>query len=145
MILIERKRGKTSDISGLDRDTISLGWEERRKSRQKLTTHSGMPIALALPTGSILEDGEIIYQDAERYVAVEAAPEDVLCLYPEHPEDYALAAYEIGNRHMPLSVGHGRLMTVYEPLLAGHFEKRGIRCEHLCIPFEPVKKGHSHG
>ncbi len=145
MIMIEQKVEQAEDLSGLSRDVVTLNWEDRRKSRQRLTTRDGLELALALPTGSILEDGDIIYLDNDRYVAVEAAREEVLCIYPERCEDYALAAYEIGNRHLPLSIACDLLSTPLEPMLEAHLKKRGIRCERRLIPFEPVRKGHSHG
>lgn len=145
MILIENKMERAADLSGLDRDVVTLGWEDRRKSRQRLTTRNGLELALALPTGSILEDGDIIYLDGQRYVMIEAAREDGLCIYPERPEDYALAAYEIGNRHLPLSIARDSLSTLLEPLIETHLKKQGIRCERRLIPFEPIRKGHSHG
>jgi urease accessory protein len=145
MILIEQKVEMSTALSGLSRDIVTMTWEERRKSRQKLTTRDGLELALALPTGSILENGDIIYLDNDRYVAVEAAEEDVLCIRPERLEDYVLAAYEIGNRHLPLSIAHSLLSTLYEPLLEAHFKKHGIECERRQIPFEPVvRRGHAH-
>lgn len=144
-IIVERKPDPAADLAGLRREVAVLDWEERRKSRQRLTTRSGLEIALALPTGSILEDGEIVYRDGERYVAIEAASEDVLCIYPESRQQSALAAYEIGNRHMPISISRGVLSTMLDPLLESHFKKNGIRCERRRVPFEPIRKNHSHG
>ena len=145
MIVIEQKQKRPQNLEGLYRDSVTLAWEDRRKSRQKLTTRSGLEIALALPTGSILEDGDVIYLDKERYVVVEAALEEVLCVYPARPEDYALAAYEIGNRHLPLSIARDFLCTPFEPMLEAHLKKHGLRCECRSMPFEPIRKGHSHG
>lgn len=145
MILIEHKSDGPLDLSGLERDTVTLDWGERRKARQKVTSASGVELALALPTGSILEEGEIIHRNGTSYVVVEAAKEDVLYLYPEHAEDYALIAYEIGNRHLPLSISGSWLATPFEPHLEDHFRRQGIRCECRQAPFEPIRKGHSHG
>ena len=39
------------------RDTLRLTWEERRWTRKRVTTTGGREVALALPTGSVLEPG----------------------------------------------------------------------------------------
>ena len=57
-------------LSGKERDTLRLAWEERRWTRKRVTTTGGREVALALPTGSMLRPGDVI--------AVEAAMEQLL-------------------------------------------------------------------
>lgn len=144
MILIDVKFEGHPDVEGLERDVVTMTWEERRKSRQRVTTAKGVEIAIGLPTGSVLEHGEIIYRDGERYIAVEAAEEEVLCIFSEDPSEAALAAYEIGNRHLPIAVSPQLLMTPFDPLLEIRFTRMGMRCERRCTPFEPARRGHAH-
>ena len=40
-------------------DLVALNWEDRQRSRQRITTLAGREIGLALPTGSILTPGDI--------------------------------------------------------------------------------------
>jgi urease accessory protein len=146
MMLVEEKI-KITDLHFLDRlerDVIVLGWEERRKPRQRLMTQKGIQIALALPTGTILHERDILYMDDQCYITVEAAKEDVIVIYPKDMEEGAVIAYEIGNRHLPLSVGKGNIITLQNPQIEEFLRKGWIRHQLRKESFEPTRKGHSH-
>ncbi len=146
MTLIERKIKITDlhHLDGLERDTIVLGWEDRRKPRQRLTTKKGTEIALAFSTGTILRDGDILYMDDRCYIAVEAAKEEVIVIYPEDMEEGAIIAYELGNRHLPLSIGKETIMTPENSQIEEFLRKGLIRHQLRKERFEPTRKGHSH-
>jgi len=146
MVLIEQKI-KIADLhhlDGLERDTIVLGWEERRKPRQRLMTERGTEIALAFSTGTILRDGDILYLDDHCYIAVEAAKEDVIVIYPQDMGEGAAIAYEIGNRHLPISIGKGNIVTPQNPQMEEFLKKTAIRYQLRKESFEPTRKGHPH-
>jgi len=147
MVLIEEKI-KIADLhhlDGLERDTIVLGWEERRKPRQRLMSRRGIEIALALSTGTILRDGDILYIDDRCYIAVEAAKEEVIVIYPLDMEEGAVIAYELGNRHLPVSIGKENIVTPQNPKMEEFLRKAAIRHQLQKQSFEPTRKGHSHG
>ena len=146
MILIEQKIKITDlhHLDGLEKDAIVLGWEERRKPRQRLTTNKGTEIGLAFPTGTILKDGDILYINDHCYITVEEAKEDVIVISPEDMEEGAAIAYEIGNRHLPVSIGKGNIVTPQNPQMEEFLKKRAIRHQLRKESFEPTRKGHSH-
>ena len=131
-------------LDGLKRDTIVLGWEDRRKSRQRVKTSEGSEIALAFSTGTVLREGDILFMDDHRYIAVEATKEDIITIYPENMEESALVAYEIGNRHLPVSIAKGKIMTIRNAPLEELLKKRSARFQFQKEIFEPHQKGHSH-
>jgi urease accessory protein UreE len=73
-------------LAGRARDTLRLTWEERRWTRKRAVTTAGREIALALPTGTVLEPGDVLAVEADWYLVVEARPEPVLVLFPESYE-----------------------------------------------------------
>ena len=146
MTLIEQKI-KIADLhhlDGLERDTIVLGWEERRKARQRLTTKKGTEICLAFSIGTILRDGDILSMDDHCYIAVEAAKEDVIVIYPEDLAEGALIAYELGNRHLPVSIGKENIVTLQNLQMEEFLRKTDIRNRLRKESFEPTRRGHSH-
>ena len=64
----------------------------------------GRELALALPTGTVLADGDILYVGAGLHVTVEAEEEDVLVVPLGDAAAAAALAYELGNRHLPVSI-----------------------------------------
>ena len=126
-------------------DRITLTWEQRQKSRQKLLTTQGKEIALALPTGTRLHAGDLL-PTAEGWIEVELAPEEVLLIRPRSLQETAFVAYQIGNRHLPLEIADQSLKTLYEPVLETYLTQQGISVERAQLPFTPVSatSGHQH-
>jgi urease accessory protein len=145
MILIEETIREATIPADAERDTVVMGWEERRRARQRLHTVKGREIAIALPTGTVLTDGDILYVDETFYVSVEAEKEDVLVVPLADATSSAALAYELGNRHLPVSIGHGLLATPYDRLIDEMLAESGLRYERRKEPFEAVRVLHHHG
>src|SRR5207249_11330520 len=64
-----------AELTGRERDTLELTAEERRWARRRVTTTAGRTLALALPTGSGLTPGAVVYVGSEWFVVVECAQE----------------------------------------------------------------------
>lgn len=118
-------------------DTVALTWEERQKSRQRLRTTKGQELALALPTGTRLQAGDLL-PTVDGYIEVALAPEDVILITPQNLQEAAFVAYQIGNRHLPLEITGEGLKTLYERVLAVYFEQHAIATERRQLPFTPV-------
>ena len=126
-------------------DSVALTWEQRQRRHQKLLTLQGREIALALPTGTRLQAGDLL-STTEGWIEVDLAPEDVLLIHPRSRQETAFVAYQIGNRHLPLEIGEQGLKTLYEPVLETHLEQQGLPVERTQLPFTPVSatSGHPH-
>jgi urease accessory protein len=146
MHIIDRIAKSTAEEVRAIIDRVALTWEQRQKSRQKLLTLQGCEIALALPTGTRLQAGDLLPVPGG-WIAVELAAEDVLLVRPRTPQETAFVAYQIGNRHLPLEIGEQGLKTLYEPVLKIYLEQQGIPIERTQLPFTPVSatSGHRHG
>jgi urease accessory protein len=146
MHIIDRIAKSTAEEVRAIIDRVALTWEQRQKSRQKLLTLQGCEIALALPTGTRLQAGDLLPVPGG-WIAVELAAEDVLLVRPRTPQETAFVAYQIGNRHLPLEIGEQGLKTLYEPVLKIYLEQQGIPVERAQLPFTPVSatSGHRHG
>ncbi len=145
MIVIEEVIRNVAIPAGSEPDTITMGWRERRHTRQRVRTLKGREFALALATGTVLDDGDILYVEQGFYVAVEAEEEDLLVLPLGDASLAAVAAYELGNRHLPVSIGDDRLVTPYDRLVEELLAKLGIPCHRRKGRFEPARMSHHHG
>jgi urease accessory protein len=146
MHIIDRLVKPTAQEAGAIVDRVALTWEQRQRSRQKLLTLQGYEIALALPTGTRLQAGDLLPK-AEGWIEVELAPEEVLLIRPRNLQETAFVAYQIGNRHLPLEIGDQGLRTLYEPVLEAYLRQQGTPVERTLLPFTPVSaaSGHRHG
>lgn len=145
MLFVEHTETNLPDLQGLEKDTVVLNWEERRKCRQKVRTEKGTELVMALPTGTILRDGEILYANEHGYITVEAAQEQVLVVDAGNIAAGARVAYEVGNRHLPISINGSRIVILRDAHLEEFFLKNGIPYRLEKAAFEPVKKVQVHG
>ena len=129
-------------LAGRQRDTVSLGWEERRWNRRRLTTTGGREVALALPTGSVLEPGAIIAVEAEWYLVVESRPEPLLAIYPESQEQAVRIAFDVGNRHFTLALEGDALLVPDDPAMEQLIRRLGVRWERRRAHYSPLAGGH---
>ena len=128
-------------LAGKARDTLSLSWEERRWTRKRVTTTGGREVALALPTGSVLEPGAILAVEEDWYLAVEARPEAVLACFPSsHPEALRIA-FDVGNRHFTLAVEDGALVVPDDPAMSQLLSRLGVRWERRETVYAPLGGG----
>ena len=58
--------------------TLTLAFDERRKSRFAATLDNGEEVALLLPRGTVLRDGDVLVAEDGGLVRVVAAPQPVL-------------------------------------------------------------------
>jgi urease accessory protein len=145
MLIIDRLFNPASQDVQPVVGTVALTWEQRHRSRQKLFTSHGREVALALPTGTRLQAGDLL-PTPEGLIRVECALEDVLLIRPRNPYETAFVAYQIGNRHLPLEIGDQGLKTLYEPMLETYLRQHAIPVERSQRPFTPVSaaSGHRH-
>ena len=87
-----------------EEDKLVLTWEQRRWMRGRFTTAKGRKIGIALPTGTTLAPGAILYVGADWYLKIEAAIEPVLEIFPSDYDEAVKIAFEVGNRHFPLAL-----------------------------------------
>jgi urease accessory protein len=143
MHIIDRVAKPTTQDARPIIDRVALTWEQRQRSRQKLRTVQGREIALALPTGTQLQAGDLLAV-LEGWITVELAPEDVLLIRPRSLQETAFVAYQIGNRHLPLEIAEQGLKTLYEPVLETYLGRQGMAVERTQLPFTPVSATSGH-
>ncbi|BEU22339.1 urease accessory protein UreE [Paraburkholderia sp. 22B1P] len=129
--------------------TLTLTFDVRCKSRLAATLDSGEEVALLLPRGTVLRDGDVLVADDGGLVRVVAAPESVLYVRAKDVLTLTRAAYHLGNRHTPVEVGADYLKLEYDPVLADMLKRLGASVDQVEMPFQPETGayggGHRHG
>ena len=125
-------------LAGKARDTLRLTWEERRWTRKKTVTTAGRDIALALPTGTVLEPGDVLAVEEHWYLIVEARPEPVLALFPESHEAAVRIAFDVGNRHFSLGCDGDTLLVPDDTAMEDLVRRLGVRWERREVVYSPI-------
>jgi urease accessory protein len=127
-----------------ERDVLVLTAEERRWGRRRVRTRGGRELVLALPTGSVLEPGDVLYVGPDWYVAVEPAPEPVLAVTPRSRQEALRVAFEVGNRHFSLALDGDRLLVPDDTAMEQLLTRLGAPWTRARSVFVPIGAGHRH-
>jgi urease accessory protein len=132
--------------------TVTLTFEERRRSRLLAHLDDGRELGVLLPRGTVLRDGDRLRaRDGSLVVAVRAAGESLSVGSTGYPHLLTRAAYHLGNRHVPLEIGPSWVAYAHDHVLDSLVRALGLEVEARVAPFEPEvgafhteRGGHQH-
>lgn len=129
--------------------TLTLAYDARCKSRLAATLDTGEEVAVVMPRGTVLADGDVLVADDGALVRVVAAAENVLVVRAPDALTLTRAAYHLGNRHTPVEIGIDYLKLEADPVLEAMLARLGAQVERVTLPFHPEAGayggGHRHG
>jgi urease accessory protein len=126
------------DLCAKEEDKLVLTWEQRRWMRGRYTTERGRKIGVALPTGTTLAHGTILYVGTDWYLKIEAATEPVLEITAQDRDEAVKIAFEVGNRHFPLALENDKLRVPDDKAMVRLMERLGARFERRQAIFDPI-------
>jgi urease accessory protein len=134
------------------RDTITLGWEDRRKTRARRKSDGGVEFGTTLRRGTMLREGDcFMFDEAMLVVAVIERREAVFVVEPTTTADWGRFAYYIGNSHQPLMITDEAMICPDVPGMEQVLTYHAIPFSRSCRPFTPVSQaggpsvaGHQH-
>jgi len=116
---------------------LQLPFELRQRSRLKTALVSGEEVALVLPRGQVLRGGDLLLASDGRVIEVVGEPEKLLHVECVTPAGLAIAAYHLGNRHVPVQVGEGFLRIAADHVLEALLKGLNASVTRIEAPFEP--------
>jgi len=125
-------------LAGLERDALSLTWEERRWTRKRVRSTAGREVALALPTGSLLRPGDVIAREASWYLVVEGRPEPVLAVFPRDREEAIRIAFDVGNRHFSLALEGESILVPDDTAMEQLLTRMGVAWKRREAVYDPL-------
>jgi urease accessory protein len=124
-------------------DTITLGWEERAKTRARRRSDGGVEFATALPRGTVLREDDCFIL-SQLVVRVVERPEGVFVISPSTPEEWGLFGYHLGNSHQAVMFAETALVCLDVPGVRQVLEYHGIPYTRAERPFTPVTLNPGH-
>jgi urease accessory protein len=142
-LLINELPGNTGKQAA--NEFVQMTWDERRQPRRKYVTDKGREVQLALPRGTILSDGMIIYAVEASVIAVKGAPEPVLVIRPIDHLQTCIAAHNLGNWHRSMQVtADGELVAEEDGPLRERLQKINIPFASETRVFQPTLAVSAH-
>jgi urease accessory protein len=132
-------------------DSVALAYDERKRSRLRVTLASGTEAGIFLARGDHLHGGDkLAAEDGSAVVEILAAPEKLIEALADNPLRFARAAYHLGNRHVPVQIlpnDHGgKLLFQADHVLADMVRGLGCVVGETEAPFQPESGAYAaHG
>ena len=124
------------------RDVVRLTFDDRFRRRWRFTGAAGLSFLLDLPEARLLNHGDGLQLDGGGYVAVEALPEPLLDVTARDADALARIAWHLGNRHLPVQLGSGRLRLRADHVIEDLLRKLGASVRAIEAPFTPEGGGY---
>ncbi len=129
--------------------SLTLSFEQRSRSRLRVTLDNGQPAGLFLPRGTVLQQGERIQAESGEIIDIHAADETVSSVYVENPLMIARSCYHLGNRHVALQITERFIRYQHDHVLDEMLRGLGLEVVVEQAPFEPEagaygNHGHAH-
>jgi urease accessory protein len=144
-MLTIQERVTSSEGASVAGATLTLGFAERRRSRLRARLDDGREVALVLPRGTSLRDGDCLRADSGLVVRVLAAAELVSIASTDDARLLARACYHLGNRHVPVEVGDGCVRYQHDHVLDHMVAELGLAVRAGRHPFEPETGAYQGG
>ena len=130
--------------AGAPAGTVTLTFDDRQRSRLLTRLDDGRELALMLPRGTVLRDGDRLRGVAGAVVLVRAAAESLSVVHTTDRQLLARAAYHLGNRHVPVQIGPDTLAYAHDHVLDDMVRGLGLAVESRVAAFQP-EPGAFHG
>ena len=131
--------GHGASLADYARDTITLGWEDRLRSRGRRRTDAGIEFGTALARGTVLREGDGLVVDALRLIAmVSERPEPVLIITPTTSTQWGLFGYHLGNSHQPIMLTDSGIVCLDDLGTRQVLRQHAIPFERDTRPFTPI-------
>lgn len=133
-----------ADKNGREIDFVLIDWFDTEKSVIKLTTHGGRSVGIRQPFGKRLHSNDVVYMDDSLIVAVKIKSCKLLHVKFADICKAGRVCYEIGNRHLPVSITNSEVTVPFDEPTALYLKSLGF--EPLCIDgvFEGSLVKHHH-
>ena len=127
-------------------DSLTLAFEHRRRARLRARLDGGREVGLMLDRGLSLKHGDrLATLDGRTVVEIRARRELLSTVATLDPHLLTRAAYHLGNRHVPLQIGKGKLAYQHDHVLDDLMHELGLDVEVVDGQFEPEPGGYAGG
>lgn len=118
-MIIEKVVG---NIHELDKPTthierVYVRSDDLLKKILRVKTDHGNELGIRLKEGTVLKDGDILYQDERNTIIISVLADDVLVIKPTNLTQMGDIAHQLGNRHLPAQFENDEMIIQYDYLV----------------------------
>lgn len=144
-MIVEKIVGHKDDIDlkDMEIDIVPIEWYELDKKLLRKDSKGGKEIGIRVIER--LEDGDILYMEDKKVVLLEVQPCELTVVKVDSMEKMGKLCFELGNRHLSLSIQSDQVSVVYDAPTYEYLEKLGFAPEKKIGKFTNFTVCHAHG
>ena len=132
--------GDTSALSG----QVTLTFDQRSRSRLRCQLDDGREAGIYVDRGLVLHDGQLLQDSSNQLYGIKSADEPVSAVYVDDVLLMSKLCYHLGNRHVTLEVGRGRIAYKPDYVLDDMVKGLGAQAVQEQAPFHPESGAYGH-
>lgn len=105
---------------------IPMTAADRRRVRRLVVAPDGLEFPLQLPTGTVLQPGQVVHRSGERAYVVAAAAEDVVVARPRSVAEAARIGHLVGNLHRDIEADGDEVIALADSALIERLRRVGV-------------------
>ena len=126
--------------------TVSLDFDSRHRRRIRMSCDDGTNLLLDLEKATALLDGDGLATDDGSWIAVRAAPEELIEVTCKCAHELHRIAWHLGNRHCPAAIETDRILIRRDHVIEGMLIGLGAQVRGVKQSFDPEKGAYGdHG
>ena len=123
---------------------VTLDFDQRSRSRLRCQLDDGRDAGVYVDRGQVLRDGHLLRDDANNLYRVKAAQEPVSAVYVADALLMSRICYHLGNRHVALEVGPGRIAYKPDYVLDDMVKGFDVEPVYEAATFQPESGAYGH-
>lgn len=143
-MLVEKVLGNIKDypIDGRTVEKVYIEWYELDKKLQRKKSDAGEEIGIRVDTH--LHEGDILYADEKKVIALDLLPCELTVVEVHTMQEMGRLCFELGNRHLSLSIGEHEVRVPYDEPTFLYLEKLGFAPKRREAKFSNFTVCHAH-
>lgn len=144
-MVIEKILGNIADypLEGRTVDKVAIEWYELDKKLLRKTSATGEEVGIRLETH--LHEGDVLYADEKKVMVVDILPCELTTVEVHTMQEMGRLCFELGNRHLSLSIGEREVSVPYDEPTFAYLEKLGFAPKKQIAKFTHFTVCHAHG
>lgn len=145
-MIVEKILGNLSDsypVNDRKIDTVALEWYELDKKLLRKETSEGETIGIRI--SGHMHEGDVLWEDDSHLIVIDVVPTDLTVVAVDTMQAMGRLCFELGNRHLSLSIGEHEVRVPYDAPTFEYLEKLGFAPVRKKAKFAHFTVCHAHG
>lgn len=146
-MVIEKILGNIKDYPTEERkiNPVGIEWFEIDKKLLRKKLNDEEDIGIRLDSSVHLKDGDVLFDDGKQVIVVTILPCELTVIPVLNMKQMGRLCFELGNRHLSLSIGEHEVRVPYDAPTFTYLEKIGFTPMKKTEKFTDFTVCHAHG